>query len=189
MLWFTSDLHLCHDREFVYKPRGCESISAEEEKIIENWNNKVSDDDTVYILGDLALGEDFDRIYDILSKLKGNKILYRGNHDTDRKLEFYKEHEDVFKLKRVEHADDPIKYKKYRFLPIHYPCLCFNLEAYPTETLINLFGHTHSKDLFYNDIPYMYNVACDAHDCSPVSAEEIIEDIKSKVKECLKFLV
>lgn len=188
MIWFTSDLHLGHNMEFIYKARGFESLKDMEDFIIKDWE-KVADDDTVYILGDLALGEDFDHIYDILSKLKGNKILYRGNHDTDKKLEFYKEHEDVFKLKRVEHADDPIKYGKYRFLPIHYPCLCFNLEAYPTKTLINLFGHTHSKELFYNDIPYQYNVACDAHGCALVSAEEIVEDIKTKVKECLKFLV
>jgi len=84
--YVTSDLHFCHDREFIYKPRGFDSIYDMEEKIIENWNNKVNDDDIVYVLGDFALGMDEHRLNNIISRLKGNIKLIIGNHDTDKKL-------------------------------------------------------------------------------------------------------
>ena len=53
---------------------------------------------------------------------------------------------------------------------------------------INLHGHTHSKDKFYQDIPFMYNVALDAHNNAPVSFDEIIADIEAKKNECLAML-
>lgn len=45
-----------------------------------------------------------------------------------------------------------------------------------------------SKEHFYNDIPYMYNVAVDAHDCTPVNLDDIIEEMHEKVIECKYFL-
>lgn len=50
------------------------------EMIIKNWNDVVSPDDTVYHLGDVALGPwvEWDGI---LTRLNGYKILVVGNHD------------------------------------------------------------------------------------------------------------
>lgn len=55
-----------------------------EEKIFEDWKNKVSDQDTVLIVGDISWASrisdaklDLDRI----EKMPGRKILIRGNHD------------------------------------------------------------------------------------------------------------
>ena len=39
-IWFTSDLHFCHDKEFLYKPRGFNSIEEHDTAIIQNWNKK-----------------------------------------------------------------------------------------------------------------------------------------------------
>lgn len=51
----------------------------------------------------------------------------------------------------------------------------------PVKTaLINLYGHTHQKEHFYNEHPYMYCVCLDAHDMKPVLMEDIIEEIKKK---------
>ena len=64
-----------------------------------------------------------------------------------------------------------------------------NLEKeHLTQCMINLFGHTHSKQKFYNDIPFMYNVSMDANNNTPVSIEDIIESCKAKVIECKSFL-
>lgn len=50
-----------------------------ETTIRENWNSTVSNDDTVYVLGDIAYkGFDFVSFY---SSLNGNKVLITGNHD------------------------------------------------------------------------------------------------------------
>ena len=47
-IWFTSDLHLSHNKEFLYKPRGFSSVEEMNETIIENWNSLVSWDDEVW---------------------------------------------------------------------------------------------------------------------------------------------
>ena len=49
--------------------------------------------------------------------------------------------------------------------------------------MINLYGHTHQKENFFNDNPYMYHVGLDAHNMYPVSIEQIIKDIEKKVRE------
>ena len=54
-IWFTSDLHLGHDREFMYGPRGFSSIFQHDEELLARWNSVVAPEDTVYILGDLIL--------------------------------------------------------------------------------------------------------------------------------------
>ncbi len=54
------------------------------EAICQDWSQKVSDDDIVLIAGDISWGMKLDEaIEDIkeIAKLKGKKILTRGNHD------------------------------------------------------------------------------------------------------------
>ena len=54
------------------------------DSIIEDWNKKVTDDDVVLLAGDLSWAMKLeDAIVDLefLTKLKGKKILLRGNHD------------------------------------------------------------------------------------------------------------
>ena len=54
------------------------------EKIFEDWNQKVTDDDLVLIGGDISWAMDIEEAkIDIekLSSLKGKKVLIKGNHD------------------------------------------------------------------------------------------------------------
>ena len=54
------------------------------DKIIEDWKDKVSDDDIVLIGGDISWAMDIDCAIEdikILSELKGKKVIIRGNHD------------------------------------------------------------------------------------------------------------
>ena len=51
------------------------------------------------------------------------------------------------------------------------------------QRFLNLHGHTHDKNKFYDDLPFIYNVALDAQDCKLISIESIIDDIKIKFKE------
>ena len=82
-----------------------------------------------------------------------------------------------------------IEYKGRQFYLSHYPTLTADLQSNPDRAVFNLFGHTHSKEKFFEERPYMYNVACDAHNCKPVSIDEVYSDIQQKIKECLSFLV
>ena len=123
-IYFTSDLHFGHDKEFIYKPRGFNSIEDHDNTIIENWNNIVTEDDDVYVLGDLMLG---DKEYGLncLKRLRGKIHIVAGNHDTTNKIDLYST-----KLNNVVEIKPIIilKYNKYKFYLSHYPTITSNLE-------------------------------------------------------------
>ena len=50
------------------------------ESIIEKWNHKVRENDHVFLLGDLCMGQG-NKMVDILRRLNGYKTLIKGNHD------------------------------------------------------------------------------------------------------------
>lgn len=55
-----------------------------EEKLIEDWKEKVSDEDLVLVLGDTSWGINLDEArsdLDIIDNLPGKKIFIKGNHD------------------------------------------------------------------------------------------------------------
>lgn len=184
MIYFISDLHFNHDKEFVYKPRGFNSINEMNKIQIINWNKIVDKDDFVYVLGDFFLGTDLEFVEKTLNNLNGSIILIRGNHDTDTKIDIYNKSKKIVDIKWA----DMIKYNKRKYFLSHFPTLTGNLEGDPERCIYNLFGHIHSKDKFYEERPYMYNVAADAHNCIPISIEQIHKDIDDKIKECLEQL-
>ena len=179
MIYLTSDLHFNHDKDFIYKPRGFSSVQDMNETLVKNWNETVLDSDIVYVLGDFFLGQDFDYIKKTIEKLHGNIHLILGNHDTSAKQKIYL---TMPKILSCEYATI-ITHKKRQFYLSHYPTMTADLQTNPDKAIYNLFGHTHSKDKFYTDSPYNYNVAVDANDNRPVSIDNIFTSIQDKVKE------
>ena len=71
----------------------------------------------------------------------------------------------------------------------HFPCMTGNLEKESLKQMtLNLYGHTHQKTNFYEDRFYMYHVGVDSHNGYPVLLDDIIQEMKDKVKECVDFL-
>lgn len=178
-IYLIADPHFNHDRDFIYKPRGFNSVEEMNEALIERWNKVVTEYDDVYVLGDFFLGTDEKFIKETIGKLNGFITLIRGNHDTDAKMHLYRNHGFVYDTADAKF----LKYKKRTFFLSHYPTLTSDLQTEPSKYVYNLFGHTHSQDKFYMGRPYMYNVAADAHDCTPVCIDTIIADINEKIKE------
>lgn len=182
MIYVTSDLHFGHDKEFIYGPRGFKSVQENDETIIEHWNSVVKPEDKVYILGDLMLNDNAHGI-ECLKQLNGEKSFIRGNHDTKARLKLYMDEQGA----DIGYIGDAcfLDYKGYHFYMSHFPTITGNLDDKGLKHMtLNLFGHTHQKENFYEDRPYMYHVGVDSHDCYPVSLDQIIEDIKQKAKEC-----
>ena len=78
-----SDLHLSFG---VNKPMDIFGSKWKnyEEKVKENWNSVALDDDVIIIPGDISWGMTFKetvRDFEFINKLKGNKIILKGNHD------------------------------------------------------------------------------------------------------------
>lgn len=53
-VFFTSDLHFGHKNIIRFDNRPFFSVEEMDKTLIENWNRKVSADDTVYVLGDIS---------------------------------------------------------------------------------------------------------------------------------------
>ena len=45
MVFVTSDLHFCHDREFVWGARGYANVDEMNEAQVRKWNEVVTDED------------------------------------------------------------------------------------------------------------------------------------------------
>ncbi len=80
MRFFISDTHFCHQNIIRFCDRPFADVEEMNEALIDNWNSVVSGDDTVYHLGDVALGKwvEWDSI---LTRLNGYKVLVVGNHE------------------------------------------------------------------------------------------------------------
>lgn len=184
-IWITSDWHFCHDREFVYKPRGFDSIYEMNEAIIARHNEVVNMEDDVYVLGDCMLNNNNAGIQAI-KQLKGQLHIIQGNHDTNNRINLYNKCWNVVEIAAAAY----LKYNGIHFYLSHYPTITANLDEDESlkRHLINLYGHTHQKTNFYNEIPFMYHVGMDSHNCYPVNMDTIIEDIKKEIKKCKENL-
>lgn len=184
-IFLSSDLHFNHDKEFIFKPRGFNTVWEMNEVIIQRWNEVVNIEDEVYVLGDLMLGDN-DKGLDCIKRLKGQIHIVLGNHDNDVRQFLYEN--SCYNIVEVENAIR-LKYNKYHFFMTHYPCITSNLEKESLhQCTINCFGHTHQTTNFYNEMPFMYHVGVDSHQCRPVLLDEVIADCEAKVKECKNLL-
>lgn len=172
-IFLISDTHFGHNKDFIYKTRGFESVKEMDEAIIERWNNIVKSGDIVYHLGDFFLGDLTEGI-NFAHRLNGKIRLAIGNHDSRNRIE---------ELRWMANIDDVqfgyrIKEGKKTFLLSHYPQLTGN---YDNSKTYSIHGHTHFKtnfwemdDEFHN---MMYNVSCEAINCTPINWTQMKIDI------------
>lgn len=170
MVFFTADLHFYHDKIIRHTQRPFQNVEEMNQTLIRKWNNKISYDDEVYILGDLTM-KGADIASACLSPLRGRKHLIRGNHD-----HFVDSPE--FECSLFESVQDykEITYLNTRFILFHYPVLEWNGYG---KGAIMLHGHQHNhKDYNLKNRKMgiqRYDVGVDANGMEPVSAEEIID--------------
>lgn len=191
MIYFTSDLHIGHANIIKLDGRPFETIQEMDKEIIRRWNNKVDEEDTVYILGDILWKSKNNEAYDIINSLHGKKILIIGNHDSfllkNKKalslFESVKDYDDIV----IELNDGTIK----RCILSHYFIPMYDGHFYGT---IHLHGHSHvskeadieleiAQKLNESGFPNkIYNVGCMYWNYEPVTLDEILK------KENLKML-
>ena len=168
MTYFTSDQHFGHFNIIRLSRRPFKTVEELDETMVERWNAKVRDDDTVYVLGDLFFRAA--TVEPILKRLKGRKHLVLGNHDpswTDRvKLADY--FESVQSLKE-ETVDGRL------VTMCHYPML-----SYPQARRgYMVYGHIHNNtgDDYWPLImrrPRMLNAGVDVNNFEPVTFDELL---------------
>lgn len=135
MNYYIADLHLGHANVIKFDNRPFASIDKMESEIIRRWNDRVAPQDTVYILGDFSL-KTSSEWHPVLEKLKGCKVLIRGNHDPKR-----------IDGKLAKMFDDIKDYKEIsdngrRVCMCHFPILLYNHSYNPNSYM--LCGHVHN---------------------------------------------
>lgn len=180
--FFTSDLHFNHDNILKYTSRPWSTVSEMNEALIENWNNTVSAGDTVYVIGDFAMG-DRSKVPDFLSRLNGEITLIYGNHDPKKTLEHFKNWVDRLVLRMYDDV-----YVELVHNPSHATCeyqyvFCGHVhEAWSVkdvgETIPGDFTRDHSQK--YDSFPAktkFINVGVDVNEYTPKTFEELIKKV------------
>lgn len=118
----------------LFKARGFNKVTDMNEYIITKWNEKVTDKDNIYILGDFSNGNEIET-ENILKKLKGKKILLLGNHDDViiKNKNLFKYFEKIENYLEIE--DDGSK-----IVLSHYPILFYNKSKNDDYMF---YGHIH----------------------------------------------
>lgn len=165
--FFTSDNHFNHSNIIKYSNRPFNDIQEMNETLIKRWNDKVTNNDIVYNLGDFHLGKN-QNIPEIISRLKFKKLIFiKGNHDKSL-MEFYKNYKKS-SLKDIEvHNFLEIKIDKQDITLCHFPMRSWNKSHYGSW---NLFGHHHGtlKETLQNQL----DVGVDCWNFYPLEFEEV----------------
>ena len=180
-IWITSDTHFCHQKSFLWEPRGFKNEWEMNENIIKNWNNIIQPEDDVYHLGDVMLNNNEEGIK-CLKSLKGKIHIIRGNHDSETRINLFKNCYNVVEVCEGKF----LQYKKYHFYLSHYPCITSNYDGdKPLKTrMISLAGHSHTSNKWQDlDKGLIYHCELDAHNNKPILLDDIIIDIENKLKE------
>lgn len=177
-IYLTSDLHFCHNRDFLYSPRGFTCVEDMNNRIVSNWNAIIRETDDVYVLGDLMLNNDVDGLC-LVECLRGRLHIVRGNHDSDRRIELYRTCHNVVEVENSLY----LHYNGYHFYLTHYPTITsnFDFDKPLKARLINLCGHSHIQDPFEDWTRYnapIYHCELDAHNNEPVSLDDILCELQ-----------
>lgn len=133
--YYISDLHLGHSNVIRFDNRPFENIDEMETEIIRRWNERVTPQDTVYIIGDFSWKTSNSWI-PVLKQLKGRKVLIRGNHDPKRiDGKLAKMFDDVKDYKEISDNGRSV-------CMCHFPILLYNHSHSPNSYM--LCGHVHN---------------------------------------------
>lgn len=108
------------------------STEEMDETMIERWNAKVKQTDTVYHLGDVVINQ---KSLHLVSRLNGRKILVRGNHDIFKDKQYVEVGFEQIHGIRV-FVDKFI----LSHIPLHPDCVSERFR-------VNVHGHLHANQI------------------------------------------
>ncbi len=158
--FFTSDTHFGDMRVLRFDHRPFPTIDAHDDALVARWNAVVGPCDTIWHLGDFALGPTAARAAAILDSLAGEKHLLIGNNDDDATLAL----------------PGWTSVSAYREIVVDARTLVLGHYAFRTwngmgRGALNLHGHSHAK---LSPMPRQYDVGVDAQDFRPVTLAEVL---------------
>ena len=166
MIYFISDLNIGHENIIKLTNRPFSTIEEMNEKLINNWNKIVKDEDEVYIIGDLFFKSQLN-VENYLKQLKGIKYLVIGNHDKTwlDTLDYKKYFKATSELMTINDGKRDITL-------CHYPMVSF-------EGRFHIHGHIHgnTNDVFWETLKKMdkvLNASVEINNYHPVTFDELL---------------
>lgn len=133
MRHFTSDLHLDHEGVLEMSGRLFRNIHEHNDWMISQLNRFVSQDDTLFILGDVA----WNGVDNYLARLNCKSIhLIYGNHDKNSFGKHFKSHQEVLEIKIGQ------KPNQHKLWMSHYAHCYWPSSHYGA---FHIYGHTHRQ--------------------------------------------
>lgn len=132
--YYISDWHYGHSNSIEFDNRPFVSVEQMNEALVQNWNDIVKPEDTVYVLGDMFWCN-ANTAADVMDKLNGHKFLIKGNHDRCKDAKLLKKFVMVTDYLEIEDKDR-------RIVLCHYPIPCFKNHYYGWY---HLYGHVHNS--------------------------------------------
>jgi calcineurin-like phosphoesterase family protein len=183
-VFLTSDTHFGHagvcrftEADGVTKIRPWTDPDEMDEEMIKRWNATVRPNDKVYHLGDVVINR---KSLKTLSRLNGDKVLIRGNHDIFRDDEY----RVYFRELRAYHVMNGMILSH---IPLH--------EASLGRFGVNIHGHLHTNrvkkargidaktgaTLYSTENDVRYHCVCvEQTDFTPILFEDVIKRIEAE---------
>jgi len=168
--------HFTHENTGV-KIRPWTDPDEMDEAMVKLWNERVKPTDKIYHLGDVVINR---KALKIMSRLNGDKVLIRGNHDIF-KDEDYRQY---FRELRAYHVMNGM-------ILSHIPVHADSLGRFG----VNIHGHLHTRrvkkargvdartgEVLYSDEPDVrYHCVCvEQTDFAPILFEDVIRRIEAE---------
>jgi calcineurin-like phosphoesterase family protein len=178
-VFLVSDTHFGHAgvcrftrNDGVTKLRPWDDANEMDEAMVAAWNERVRPTDKVYHLGDVVINR---KALSIMSRLNGDKVLIRGNHDIFPDVEYRK----YFRELRAYHVMNGM-------ILSHIPIHPESLGRFGT----NIHGHLHAnrvmRDLATSGrldvVDTRYHCVCveQTPDFAPILFEDVIKRIRDE---------
>jgi calcineurin-like phosphoesterase family protein len=160
-VFFTSDTHFGHGGALGLFGRPFASVGEMDAALIQRWNATVGAGDTVWHLGDVALGPALKRAGALLDALAGTKHLIAGNNDpaSVRALPGWASVADYAELE-LDGA---------HLVLCHFP---FRSWSGMAKGALNLHGHSHGR---MAALPRQIDVGVDCWEFAPVALARLLE--------------
>ncbi len=178
--FFLGDPHFGHQNIIKFSRTQFKTIEEHNQCLMDNWCSVVKSKDTVFLLGDMCMGNKDDGFRKIHA-LPGMKRLILGNHDP--KIHGWGETPYWLKLAGIDWAAGCHELRKHgnKILLTHIPVHRCQKDRYD----LNIHGHMHSEKIMhktyskFKDVvdPFYFNVCAEHINLTPISLEQILETL------------
>lgn len=166
--FFTSDTHFDDTYAISYFNRPFKSVDEMNALMVETWNRIVTDEDTVYHLGDFTL-DDIHHFRKWASQLHGHIKILPGSHDHPWLKDFVADEkvQVIASLVSLEFPELVAGSSPQVIVLCHYSMQVWDRSNHGAW---HLFGHSHGK---LKGIGLSFDVGVDCTEFTPLSLETV----------------